>query len=54
MADIAMCNNEDCKKAEKCYRFKAERNPLWQSYLGEPKKDCIDQDYKMFWNYKKV
>ena len=31
MADITMCTNITCPLRESCYRFKANRNELWQS-----------------------
>lgn len=32
MPDISMCKNESCSIKEKCYRFMAAPNPMWQSY----------------------
>ena len=32
MADIAMCDNQDCPFNTSCYRFTAEPNPYRQSY----------------------
>jgi hypothetical protein len=32
MPDISMCKNESCSIKEKCYRFMATPDPMWQSY----------------------
>lgn len=32
MPDISMCLNHSCPLKEKCYRYKAEVNSLWQAY----------------------
>lgn len=60
MPDITMCNGErgedTCPIRDKCYRFTASPDPLWQSYFqvapfigGNPRKP-----YKFcesFWGY---
>jgi len=33
MADITMCNDDECPKKEYCYRFTAEPNPYRQAYF---------------------
>jgi hypothetical protein len=33
MADIAMCQNDDCPSAKQCYRHEATPNPWRQSYM---------------------
>jgi hypothetical protein len=33
MPDITMCNGNDCKLKDKCYRFVADADPHWQSYF---------------------
>jgi hypothetical protein len=33
MADITMCNDDECPKKEYCYRFTAKPNPYRQSYF---------------------
>ncbi len=40
MADITMCNNTDCPRKNKCYRFTAIANKYRQSYFAD----------KMDWN----
>lgn len=32
MPDITMCANKNCPLKDKCYRFTATPDPLWQSY----------------------
>ena len=40
MPDITMCNGQRCPVREKCYRFTAKADELWQSYFVEsPIKD---------------
>lgn len=38
MPDIAMCTGDGCPMKETCYRFKAEPDPLWQSWMFPPLK----------------
>ena len=33
MADIAMCSGKGCPLKERCYRYTAPVNPIWQSYF---------------------
>lgn len=33
MPDISMCANKNCPLKNKCYRFLAIPDPLWQSYI---------------------
>lgn len=33
MADITICDGGECPLKDNCYRFLAERNPLYQSYF---------------------
>jgi len=44
MPDITMCNNEDCKQKEQCYRYKAKPTPYRQSYWADSvvdeKREC--------------
>jgi len=39
MADISMCKGDNCKLKEKCYRFTATREEIWQSYFLKPPID---------------
>lgn len=40
MADITMCKGNNCPLKEKCYRFTANSNNLYQAYfVEEPIKD---------------
>lgn len=36
MVDITMCSGHGCPLKDKCYRYTATKNPLWQSYFMEP------------------
>ncbi len=39
MPDIKMCRDTRCPQNERCYRYMALPNDLWQSYfLSSPKK----------------
>ena len=42
--DISKCTGEGCLLKEKCYRFVAEPNPYWQSYMAPPKKSVKNKD----------
>lgn len=33
MSDITMCMGANCSKKEKCYRYTAKPNEMWQSYF---------------------
>lgn len=48
MADITMCRDETCKKRERCYRFTARINELYQSYYGMSPRDGKRCNY--FWD----
>ncbi len=48
MADITMCTYQECALSETCYRFNAKENPYSQSYLVEPKKDCVEKRYELY------
>lgn len=39
MPDISMCVNEECKRKETCYRYKAKPDKYMQAY-GEFKEPC--------------
>ena len=44
MPDITMCKNSKCSVKDNCYRFKAEPDPIYQSYAffrGVEKDDCF-------------
>ena len=32
-SDISKCTGQDCEKKDKCHRYLAPIEPLWQSYL---------------------
>lgn len=48
MADIMMCNNQDCPIANNCYRFTAPPDRYDQSYIHNPKSDCEDDNLKLY------
>ena len=51
MPDISMCQNQDCKLKETCYRFKAVPNEHRQSYSDfKPDKDG---NCKYYWEVRK-
>ena len=49
MADIAMCNGDNCSLKENCYRFKATINPYYQSYFTEIPFDHKSKTCDQFW-----
>jgi hypothetical protein len=32
MVDLALCSNHACPSREKCFRYMAKPDPLWQAY----------------------
>lgn len=44
MPDISMCQNDSCPLKEKCYRFMAIPDDVWQSYT-EFKYELDNCDY---------
>lgn len=49
MTDITKCNYEGCPLKEKCYRFTAPANDLWQSYFTEIPFDIEKENCEYFW-----
>ena len=50
MADMTMCENENCPLRSDCYRVQCTPNPLWQSYsfyVYDETKGC--EDYIQYW-----
>ena len=45
MADISMCEGDDCNLRETCYRFKAEPCEYRQSYMPAPIKNGVCEYY---------
>lgn len=52
MADISMCKGTDCPKKEKCWRFKAPINELWQAYLVDVPYNKKTKKCELFWKFK--
>jgi hypothetical protein len=52
MADITMCPGKKCPRSKSCYRFTAEPNPDYQSYLCEPPYEGITGECDLFWSNK--
>ncbi len=53
MTDISKCSGKGCEQKEKCYRFTAIDDGLWQSYFTEP--PIKDGECEYFWannNYR--
>ena len=34
MVDLSLCSNHACHSREKCYRYMAKPNELWQAYAN--------------------
>jgi len=48
MPDITMCQQENCEKKLECFRYMAEPNPKWQSYVEFNEEFCgKNNNYKM-------
>lgn len=44
MADITMCNDQQCPKKDTCYRFIAPACPYMQSYYSvSPRKEASEE-----------
>jgi len=51
MPDITTCTLKECIRSSECFRFNVGTDiKVGQTYLAEPKKDCVEQDYKLFRN----
>ena len=48
MPDITMCQGDNCPIKDKCYRFTAHADELWQSYANFEYKHGCD----FFWDNK--
>lgn len=49
MVDIAMCRRQDCGKRLSCFRYLADAEDYYQSYIAPPK--CGD-DCEMYWRVR--
>ena len=47
--DIAMCENDKCDLKDECLRFIGIPSEYRQSYLANPKEDCEEKNYKLFY-----
>ncbi len=48
MADISMCDGEDCSKKSTCYRYLAKPNPYRQSYISpDPRGETCEAYWKV-------
>ena len=43
MPDVSMCTKASCPKSKECFRYRAEPNPIWQSY-AELVTVCNEED----------
>ena len=52
MADITMCNGNNCKLSSNCYRYKATQDEYRQSwFVKEP--NTTENECEYYWEYKK-
>lgn len=51
MPDITMCTGKDCPKKERCYRFKATPNLIYQSFSDFKERRLEDGSCEMFWEF---
>jgi hypothetical protein len=52
IADISMCQFSECEKKDTCYRYKAEPNSQYQSYM-EFQNICNEKNgYQWYWKYE--
>ena len=47
MTDISKCDLDECPRKEHCYRYIAPSYMIAQSFLANPKEDCMDDDFAM-------
>lgn len=52
MADIIMCNVEECPLKEKCFRFTAYPNQFRQSFFKDVPYNKEKENYDNYWNNK--
>lgn len=52
MADITMCNNEDCPLKRQCFRYMAKVNPYWQPYYVMDELSPVGYDCIHLWEFK--
>jgi len=46
MPDITMCKGEGCSAREKCYRYRAKPDAMWQSWFSKtPGVDETCEDF---------
>jgi len=51
MTDISKCNGDNCPIKEKCYRFTASAEHLWQSYVSPGEEDEVETGKcPLFWD----
>jgi hypothetical protein len=50
MADISMCNGNDCPIKKECYRHTAPTNQHWQAYFMHIPYDAETKTCEMFWD----
>lgn len=49
MVDIAMCRRQDCPKRMKCFRYIADAEEFYQTYLAN---DKIGDECEMYWQVR--
>ena len=49
MADITMCNGDDCPLKSTCYRYNAKPTPYWQAYFSS-QYDHSMQTCEYYWD----
>ena len=49
MVDIAMCSRDDCKRRMSCFRYIADADEYYQSYILPEKKD---DECELYWQCK--
>lgn len=49
MADISKCKGTNCPHKEKCYRFTAPSNDLWQSHFSISPYNKTTDECDYFW-----
>jgi len=50
MADITMCDGNNCPRKNDCYRHTAKANPRWQSWFAKSPINLKTKQCKQFWN----
>jgi predicted amidophosphoribosyltransferase len=52
MADITMCDNEECPLKMSCFRYRAKPSPYWQPYYVINESSPVGDECIYQWIFK--